>query len=266
MFDPTRLESIVRAAGRMAIARWPGAGFAVESWEKSPGNPVCAADLEVDAFLKQELGALLPGSGWLSEETADDTARLEREFVWLVDPIDGTRDFLKGRAGWGVSVALVEQGRPVAGLLCAPAREEMWSAYAGRGATRNGGAIRASQRHQMPGARIPLLDAAAPFLDLERVNRPNAIALRVAMVAADEADVVSSVRWGHEWDIAAASLIAEEAGARVTDVHGASLSFNKHDPRSFGIIACAPPLHGETQERLARYMEERAATSRDGSS
>ncbi|PZO68652.1 MAG: 3'(2'),5'-bisphosphate nucleotidase CysQ, partial [Pelagerythrobacter marensis] len=76
----------------MAYGQWPGAGHAPEVWEKGPGNPVCAADLAVDAFLRRELSALLPAAGWLSEETADDPARLGRDLIWLVDPIDGTRD------------------------------------------------------------------------------------------------------------------------------------------------------------------------------
>lgn len=263
MFDLIRLESIARAAGELAMGCWPGAGNAVESWEKSPGDPVCAADLRVDGFLRQELHPLVPGSGWLSEESADDLARLKNERVWLVDPIDGTRDFLRGRAGWGVSIALIEKGQPVAAVLHAPARAEMWSACAGQGATRNGQALRASSRARMAGARMPIDRLIAPFADVESVARPNAIALRVAMVAADEADVVGSMRWGYEWDIAAATLIAREAGASVTDARGMPLAFNKPDPRSHGIIACAPSLHGETRDRIACFLEE-AANAKGG--
>ena len=103
MIDSQRLESIVSEAGRIAYDLWPGAGNALDAWEKKPGDPVCEADLAVDAFLKRELGALLPSAGWLSEETADDPARLGHDLIWLVDPVDGTRDFIRGRSGWAVN-------------------------------------------------------------------------------------------------------------------------------------------------------------------
>ena len=100
MIDSARLESIVREAGRIAYDLWPGTGHDLRCWEKEPGSPVCDADLAVDAFLKRELTALLPAAGWLSEETADAPDRLERDLIWLVDPVDGTRDFVRGRSGW----------------------------------------------------------------------------------------------------------------------------------------------------------------------
>ena len=127
MIDAKRLEAIVRQAGEIAFGMWPGGGHALEAWEKAPGNPVCAADIEVDAFLKRELGALLPAAGWLSEETADDPSRLDKGLIWLVDPLDGTRDFIRGRSGWAVSVALISERRPLMGFLAAPARDEYWS-------------------------------------------------------------------------------------------------------------------------------------------
>ncbi len=155
MIDRYRLEQIIREAAYMALRSWPGDGHSVESWEKSPGNPVCEADIAVDSFLKRELSALLPAAGWLSEETADDMSRLGDHLCWLVDPIDGTRDYLRGRTGWAVSVALVSGGRPLIGMLSAPARREDWCAFAGRGAWRNGHRIRASRRQKLAGARVP---------------------------------------------------------------------------------------------------------------
>ena len=119
MIDRERLEHIVSEAGRLAMAKWPGAGFALRSWEKTPGSPVCEADLEIDAFLHRELGALLPAAGWLSEETADSAGRLDKDLIWLVDPIDGTRDFIRGRTGWAVSVALISNSKPLIGALAA---------------------------------------------------------------------------------------------------------------------------------------------------
>jgi len=251
MIDRDRLQSIVREAGRMAYARWPGAGHNVASWEKEPGSPVSEADLEVDAFLKRELSALLPAAGWLSEETADDMSRLDRDLLWLVDPVDGTRDFIRGRAGWAVSVALVSSGRPLIGILAAPARDEEFVAVAGQGAKLNGVAIQSSTRPEFSGARIPLDQLPGSDSDLVLVDKPNSIALRIAMVASDQADLVATLRWGFEWDVGAATLIAREAGAQISDAFGKPLDYNKRDPRSFGVVASAPAIHGSAIERIA---------------
>ncbi|WP_374407076.1 3'(2'),5'-bisphosphate nucleotidase CysQ [Pelagerythrobacter sp.] len=251
MLDRLRLEEIVREAGRIALGAWPGAGHVVESWEKSPGNPVCAADLAVDAFLRRELARLLPSAGWLSEETADDPARLARGLIWLVDPIDGTRDFIRGRAGWAVSVALISEGRPLIGMLAAPAREEEWIGVSGQGSWRNGARLAASRRMDFSGARVPADSLPKEDRDLTTVAKPNSIALRAAMVAADEADLLATLRWGYEWDIAAAALIAREAGAAVTDAFGAPLNYNKRDPRAFGLLVSAPGIHAAAVDRLA---------------
>ena len=251
MIDSKRLESIVAQAGTIALGLWPGAGAELRSWEKEPGSPVCEADLAVDAFLKRELGALLPSAGWLSEETADDPVRLDHDLIWMVDPVDGTRDFIRGRTGWAVSVALISNGRPLIGSLCAPARGEVWQAVAGQGATRNGQRLTASKRTQFEGARVPAADLMKQDRMLTKVDQPNSIALRIAMVAADEADLIATLRWGFEWDIAAAGLIAREAGAAVSDSFGRKLDYNKRDPRAFGVVASAPAIHGATIDHLA---------------
>lgn len=251
MLDYDRLSDIVREAGRMALARWPGHGHPLEVWEKVPGNPVSEADIAVDSFLKRELHALLPSAGWLSEETIDHPERLERGLCWLVDPIDGTRDFVRGRPGWCISVALVSAGRPLIGMLDAPARGEFWCATAGQGANRNGVAIRASMRTTLAGARVPADWLPEPDHDLVIVDKPNSIALRVAMVAADEADLLATLRWGYEWDIAAATLIAREAGAAISDAFGNPLDYNKRDPRAFGLLVTAPAIHDAAIARLA---------------
>ena len=255
MIDQHRLDAICREAGEMAMRRWPGGGHALESWEKQPGSLVCEADLEVDAFLKRELGRLLPSAGWLSEETADHPERLVRGLCWLVDPIDGTRDYIRGRSGWSVAVALVSAGKPLIGRLVAPARGELWSAVAGRGAWLNGRRLAASTREDLVGARVPADTLPAEDRDLTTVEKPNSIALRIAMVADDRADLVATLRWGFEWDIAAATLIAREAGAAVGDAFGHSLTYNKRDPRAFGVLVTAPAIHAAAVERLA----ERAA-------
>ena len=256
MIDRDRLESIVREAGRIALASWPGDGHALDVWEKKPGDPVSECDLAVDRYLKAELGALLPAAGWLSEETADRPDRLEGDLIWLVDPIDGTRDFIRGRDGWAVSVALVNNSRPLFGCLFAPAREreaggQFWSAEAGKGSTRNGERLKASDRRELAGARVPAWQLGKEDGDLVMVPQPNSIALRMAMVAADEADLVATLRWGFEWDVAAAGLIAREAGAAVTDTFGNRLNYNKRDPRAFGVLASSAKIHSAAVERLA---------------
>ena len=236
----------------MALARWR---TDVGERHKADGTPVCEIDLAVDVLLRQRLAAIDPQAGWLSEETADAPDRLTRQRVWVVDPIDGTRDYVRGRDGWCVSVALVDRGAVVLGVLDAPARGEVWRAAAGQGAWRNGVRLTAGDRKDLAGARIPA--DALPKTDrlFVTVAKPNSIALRMAMVAADEADLIATLRWGKEWDIAAAALIATEAGARVTDALGLPLVFNKPDPQAFGVLASTRGLHRAAVAHLAERAQ-----------
>lgn len=238
---------IAAEAARLALVRFK---TGVRKWEKSPDNFVCEVDLDVDTLLRERLTAMLPDAGWLSEETADDLARLSCNRVWVVDPIDGTRDYIRDRPGWAVSIALVENGQPVIGVLAAPARGEVWLAEAGRGATLNALPIAASDRALLPGARVPADELPRIDRDLVTVHKPNSIALRIAMVAAGQADLLATFRWGNDWDIAAATLIAREAGARVTDALGKKLRFNSPRGESFGILATAPHIHQAAADRL----------------
>lgn len=246
----------------MALRQWPGGGFALKSWDKVPGSPVCEADLAVDAFLKRELGTLLPAAGWLSEETVDAAHRLDKSLIWLVDPIDGTRDFIRGRTGWAVSVALISAGKPLLGMLVAPARGEEWCAIAGKGATLNGRPLQASSRETLTGSRVPADSLPREDRDLVMVEKPNSIALRIAMVADDRADLLATLRWGSEWDIGAAALIAREAGASVSDAFGGPLTYNKRDPRAFGVLVTAPAIHKAAVDRLADRAKLYAAQDR----
>lgn len=248
------VSAIAAEAGRMALARGQDE---YRRWEKVPGHPVCEVDLELDHLLRERLARLDPDAGWLSEETADSAERLLGVRTWVVDPIDGTRDFLRGRPGWSVSIALVEGGRPLIGVLDAPARGEHWRAQAGMGATRNGDPIRVSDRTDFIGARVPADSLPKVDADLVTVAKPNSIALRIAMVAAGEADLLATLRWGHEWDIAAAALIAQEAGATVTDALGRPLRYNSTKGEAFGILAATPGIHAAAIARLA----DRAATA-----
>ena len=246
------VSAVATEVGAMAHASWRGE---FKYWDKTPGSPVCDIDLAADALLRERLMAIDPEAGWLSEETADSAERLNCVRVWVVDPIDGTRDYVRGRDGWAVSIALVEGGRPLIGVLDAPARGEHWRAQAGQGATRNGVPVRASDRVLLPGARVPADVLARRDSDLVAVTKPNSIALRIAMVAAGEADLLATLRWGHEWDIAAAALIAQESGATVTNAFGHPLRYNSTKGEAFGVLATAPGIHAQAVERLA----ERAA-------
>jgi myo-inositol-1(or 4)-monophosphatase len=254
--DTDRIIAAVQEAAALALSKWRvGAQPDAKVWDKSKGHPVCDADLAVDAMLKSQLGRILPEAGWLSEETADSAERLDREMLWVVDPIDGTRDYIRGRSGWCVSVALVIGGEPAFAVMAAPAEEKLWAASAGQGVTCNGAMLVGSKRLDFVGSRVPADDLPKIDRDLTLVTKPNSIAMRMTMVACDRADLVATLRWGNEWDIAAAHLVAQEAGAVVSDALGRPILYNKRAPLDFGLICCAPGIHAAAVERLA----ERAA-------
>lgn len=243
-------DAVVRLVGDAAghaLAAWTQG---VAGWDKAPGEPVSAVDLAVNQRLREGLGRLLPEAGWLSEESVDDRVRLDRRYCWIVDPIDGTRDLIRRRPGWCVSVALVAAGQAVLGVLDAPAHGQRWVAERGQGAWRNGVRLRAGTRTEMAGARVPVDALPKADRDLVAVAKPNSIALRMAMVAADEADLLATFRWGNEWDIAAAALIAQEAGAVATDALGQRLAFNTPSASAFGVLVTAPGIHAAAVERL----------------
>jgi myo-inositol-1(or 4)-monophosphatase len=255
----SRVVEAATEAGALAMARWQGQ---FRRWEKAEGEPVCEIDLAVDVLLRERLREIDPQAGWLSEETIDDFTRLDHARIWVVDPIDGTRDYVRGRPGWAISVALIEHGQPRYGVLVAPARGESWVASAGGGATRNGVPLTASGQAGLEGARVPT-DAVAKWLPgVVRVSKPNSIALRMAMVAAGEADFVATIGQGHEWDIAAAQLIATEAGAIVTDVNGAQITYNSPDSEVYGMLAAAPGVHADALAVIKRWLARAVAESR----
>lgn len=263
MADLVLAEAAARDAADHAL--WLATrGF--DTWAKGRNDPVTSADLEVDGLLRERLLGARPGYGWLSEETADSLARLDARAVWVVDPIDGTRDYARGREGWAVSVALAIDGRVVLGVLAAPAMGQVFVATP-EGATLNGAPIRVSGREEEAGMRLPVdpqfLAArlwARPW-SAEAVPRPNSVALRIAMVASGAADGLVDARMMNEWDVAAASLILEAAGGRITDREGAPFAFNKPEPELLGIVAATPALHAGLASRLT---EARAALARAG--
>ncbi len=251
--DRALLVEAARTAGELAASLFDRN---VRSWDKSPGNPVSDADIAVDSFLKRRLIEARPDYGWLSEETADDAARRDRRRVWVVDPIDGTRDFLRGRSGWAVSVALVEDGVAILGALAAPIRGQLFVATRGSGATLNNAPIAVSGRSALAGLSMPIdpQGLTAPFWpepwDAVAVEKPNSLALRIAKVASGEADAFLEGRSISEWDIAAAALLLTEAGGTVSDRNGAALAFNRASPTVHGLVAATPALHAEVARRL----------------
>jgi myo-inositol-1(or 4)-monophosphatase len=240
-----RIADAVRSAGTLALdaSRRP-----VKSWVKAQNSPVSEVDIAVDALLKARLEAIVPEAAWLSEETEDDPARLSARLVWIVDPIDGTRAFLAGRPDWTVSVALVEDGRPIVAALYAPASEEFFLAVTGASVTRNGLAIRASTGEGLAGARISgpkrLLDqivASAPDIVIE--PRVHSLALRLARVADNTLDAAFAGGNSHDWDLAAADLLVHEAGGALTTLGGPTLSYNRASPTHGMLVAAGRLRH-----------------------
>jgi myo-inositol-1(or 4)-monophosphatase len=250
--DRDAVIAATQEAAALAFTSWrEGAVPDAKVWEKSANNPVSDIDMAVDALLNDRLREILPEAAWLSEETVDDPARLDARLLWLVDPIDGTRDYVRGRSGWCVSVALVADGQPVFSVMAAPAQSKLWVAASGEGVTCNGERLSGSSRLDFVGSRVPADDLPRIDRDLATVQKPNSIAMRMTMVACDRADLVATLRWGNEWDIAAAHLVAQEAGAVVSDALGRPIVYNKREPIDFGLICCAPGIHEAAVERLA---------------
>ncbi|RVT83183.1 3'(2'),5'-bisphosphate nucleotidase CysQ [Rhodobacteraceae bacterium CCMM004] len=241
------------AAGQIALRHWRADPA---RRDKPDGSPVSDADDEVDGHLRRALTRARPAYGWLSEETADDPARLSAEHCFVVDPIDGTRAFLEGRRTWAVSIAVAAAGRPTAGVVYLPAHDRLFAAAAGQGATLNGGALAVSGAASVSGATVLATRAnLAPehwqggTPDVSRQFRPS-MAYRLALVAEGRFDAMLTLKDAWEWDIAAGALIAAEAGAAVTDRHGAPLRFNTPGRQTPGILAAGPPLHAALLDRL----------------
>ena len=250
--DLALLTGAAEAAGVIALKHFQGE---FETWEKPDRSPVTEADLAVDRMLQAELCAARPDYGWLSEESVGADDRDSRERVFIIDPIDGTRAFIAGEQGWGHALAVAEGGRVVAGAMYLPARGETFAAALGHGATLNGTPIRASGRTELAGAatlaassqlKDDLWPGGVPLVDR---HFRSSLAWRLCLVGQGRFDIMVTLRAAYEWDIAAGSLIATEAGAAVTDGDGAALTFNRHPVRAPGVIAAPAPLHRALMER-----------------
>ena len=253
------LEAVMREAG--ALARKTAQG-AFRHWTKGEDrSPVSDADIAVNDLLHQRLTALAPGAGWLSEET-EGAADTTHALIWIVDPIDGTRAFISGRADWSISTALVEDGRPLVAALYAPVSEEIFLAVRGAGATLNGAPIKANDGDGLRGAKI-----AGPKRYLDRFSnlaegtlaqpKVHSLALRLARVAQGALDAAFASRGSHDWDLAAADLLVHEAGGALTDFTGRPLKYNGSQAVHGALIAAGQARHdaliGLVRDRRAEF-------------
>ncbi|TDI66605.1 MAG: 3'(2'),5'-bisphosphate nucleotidase CysQ [Alphaproteobacteria bacterium] len=251
--DHALLISAVRKAGDIA-RKYFHSDF--EKWDKKAGDPVTEADIAIDRFLHDELTQARPNFGWLSEESKDDQSRLNCDRVWLVDPIDGTRAFIKRRPHFTISVALATEGKPIAGAIYNPITEEFYEAVKGSGARCNGQPIRTSRQRELPGCRMlgdpdlfrhPAWRKPWPEMTIETRN---SIAYRMALVAAGKWDACLTLSGKSDWDIAAGDIIVREAGGIVTTHTGEPLRYNRPETRLPSVIAAGPPLHREILARV----------------
>lgn len=247
--DLDLISRAAKEAGELALAFRERT---VRVWSKAPGDPVSEADLAADALLKERLLSVRPDYGWLSEETADDRSRLTKRRAFVVDPLDGTRAYVKGRAEFAVSVAVIETGRPVCAAIYDPSSATLYAAARGAGAYRNGTRMRVSETAGIEGATIlgdpgrltSLRDMGAEAVAV------NSAALRLAFAASGEYDAVVAVRAKWDWDLAAGHLLIEEAGGLMTSNTGQALRYDLDPPRQPPPLAAGPALHALLLQRL----------------
>jgi len=234
------------------------------------GSPVTDADIESNKILMERIRLAFPDDGWLSEETVDDQARLEKERIWIVDPLDGTEEFLEGFPMFSISLALVENKVPVIGVVYNPVSKELYFGVKGEGAymlkgEELNGVFPDEQELQnflIKSKNYPsTLDGATVILSRKEVNNvklikalaekfknvkyAGGIAYKIVSVAGGFADAVVSVYNKSEWDLAGAHIIAEETGLKVTDSYGKSLHYNEREVKRKGVIVANESLHGE---------------------
>ncbi len=211
----------------------------------------------MDALLKKRLCGARPSYGWLSEETEDNPARLSTSLVWIVDPIDGTRAFLKGRPEFTVCAALVADGAPILGVVFNPATGDFFEALKGGGARHNGNPICVTAQDAIAGAK--LLSSRRSFenrdwsdaVEHAEFGFLGSMAFRLALVGAGRYDATITLSPKSDWDIAAGDLIISEAGGVTTRVDGKELRYNRPNVRHPNVIAAGPALHGKLIEGFA---------------
>lgn len=247
--DLATLRETAREAGTLALDYLRRGDL--ERWEKTPGQPVSEADLAVNTLIARRLGAARPDYGWLSEETVDDLRNRTRPRIWLVDPIDGTRAFLRGDPNWCVGLAVVEDGKAIAGVVYAPALDLLFEARAGQGAYCNGVPIEASAAGEVSGCRIIASESMLehkgwpepwPKMEIAR-PKPNATLLRLALVASGAWDATVVMWRKSDWDIAAGALLVAEAGGCATTHLGETFVYNRTVPAQRSVIASGKAMH-----------------------
>jgi myo-inositol-1(or 4)-monophosphatase len=214
---------------------------------KPGGEPVTAADLAVDRALAESLPSA--GEGWMSEETADSPARLACRRVWVVDPVDGTAQFLAGLPEYSVSIGLIEDGRAVAGGVLNPVTNQRVVGAVGDGVWLDGRACHVRARQELTGSLVLASRSETRrgewrrWEDRDFVVKPmGSVAWKLALVAAGLADATWSLIAKHEWDVAAGAALVEAAGGRVLRLDGEALRFNQRVARIPGLLACSPGL------------------------
>jgi myo-inositol-1(or 4)-monophosphatase len=252
--DLALLTEAAREAGRIALRFWRKDP---QVWDKGGEHgPVSEADLAVNDMLRARLLTARPDYGWLSEETPDGADRLAAETVFIIDPIDGTRAFIAGEETWAHSLAVAHKGKVTAGVVYLPAIDRIYVASETSAPLRDGEVIRASGRDQLEGANILTTKAnmvpekwPGGVPEITRSFRAS-LAYRMCLAAEGRFDGMLTLRDAWEWDIAAGSLIAERAGAVVTDMTGAALRFNSPGAQAKGVLALPPKLHEEAMAGL----------------
>jgi myo-inositol-1(or 4)-monophosphatase len=238
--DLNRIREALLAAAAVIRPFTPGA---VEYDEKSSrGDPVTAADLAADEVLRE----ILPrsGEGWLSEETADSPERLDRHRVWVVDPLDGTREFVEGIPEWCVSVGLVEGGEPVAGGIFSPSTEQLILGSVETGVTLNGDPAAMTGLGRLEGAVVLASRSEwkrgewdrfqdAPF----RVRPCGSVAFKLGQVAAGLADATWTLVPKHEWDVAGGAALIRAGGGTLLHADGSRPRFNRSKPKLSNFLA-----------------------------
>jgi len=256
----SRQDDLRRIDRALALARETLAPFvpgAVAHRFKAAGDPVTEADTAVNAVLLRELPQA--GEGWLSEETADDARRLECRRVWVVDPLDGTREFVAGIPEWCVSVALVEDGAAVAGGVCNPATGQTVLGAQGHGVTLDGAPCRVRAPRELAGIEVLASRSEAGRGEWQRFGdgpfaiRPTgSVAYKMALVAAGLADATWTLSPKHEWDVAAGTALVLAAGGAVWVPGGGPPQFNRPRPKLPGLVAAPATLVDAIRALLAR--------------
>ena len=262
-----RIEAALEAA-RAVFARFtPGA---IETEYKIGHDPVTEADRAVDAVLRQNL--LRDGEGWLSEESVDDASRLDKKRVWVVDPLDGTREFVQGIPEFCVSIGFVENGRPVAGGICNPATNETIIGAIDCGVLYNGKPAKPSQRTTLQGSLILASRSEVKRGEWQQFQggdyqiRPmGSVAYKLGLVAAGLADVTFTLTPKNEWDVAAGAALVESAGGFVATLDNTPLICNRRDPLLTGLMASGPFLRESLLTALEGHLPAATAGPRSGS-